>query len=210
MADQKFSKARPGGGASRPSGFRPPRPRPEAEMAAVALDALVAVEAGRAADRVLKNAFDKRKWPPHARARIAGLVLGIERHRRQIDWWLDHVESRPAPLARLVAALALLDGLEKAAINKHLPNLPAPEKQAMTRLIQRSLNHPDQPAAVQANLPDWLMKPFARRFGRDLAAEAAALVGETGLDLRANTVKTTREGAIAALAADGISAVPPP
>jgi len=206
MADHRKSPA------ARAAGFRPRQPRPklEAEMAAVVLDALIAIEAGRAADKVLKAAFDKRKWPPPARARIAKLVLGLVRHRRQIDWWLDHVGSRPAPLARLVAALALLDGLDKPGINKHLPDLPAPEKRAAEKLIQRSLDHPDQPAAVQANLPDWLMKPFARRFGTALVAEAAALCGEAGLDMRVNTIKGTRDAAIAALAEDGIIAWPTP
>ncbi|MFA5120152.1 RsmB/NOP family class I SAM-dependent RNA methyltransferase [Zavarzinia sp.] len=214
--DRKFpGRDRPEGGnrpaphtARRP--FRHPRPKPEAEIAAAALDALIAVDSGRAADRVLKSAFDRRKWQPPQRARIARLVLGVARNRGQLDWWLDHVGCRAQSLSRLVAALTLLEGADKSTVRKHLPDLPAPETKAMEQLIGRSLSHPDQPAAVQANLPGWLMPHFERRFAARLVPEAAALCGEAGLDLRANSLKTTREGAIAALAEDGIIAQPTP
>ena len=212
MAPPDRRRPAPSDSASTERSFRPRRPRPklETEIAAAVLDALVAIENGRAADRVLKSAFDKRKWPPPARSRIARLTLAICRHRAQLDWWVQHVGARPAPLSRLVAGLCLLDGQDKSGLRKHLPHLPTPETQAAAQLYERSLGHPDQPPAVAANLPAWLMPHLEARFGPRLLPEAEALCAETGLDLRVNTLKGGRDAAIAALAEDGIIAVPTP
>ncbi|MGA9868682.1 MAG: RsmB/NOP family class I SAM-dependent RNA methyltransferase, partial [Acetobacteraceae bacterium] len=49
---------------------------------------------------------------------------------------------------------------------------------------------------------------LAARFGSALAVEAAALTAPAPLDLRTNLLKTTREEARAALAAEGVEAVP--
>ncbi|PWR20632.1 RsmB/NOP family class I SAM-dependent RNA methyltransferase [Zavarzinia compransoris] len=174
------------------------------------LDALVAIENGRAADRVLKAAFDRRKWLPPARSRIARLTLGVCRHRAQLDWWLEQAGCRSAPLARLAAALVLIEGLDKGQLRKHLPHLPTPETHAAQFLMDHTLDHPDQPAAVRSNLPSWLMPHLKARFGDRLLAEATALCGEAGLDMRANAIKGGRDAAMAALAEDGIIALPTP
>ncbi len=62
--------------------------------------------------------------------------------------------------------------------------------------------------AVRLELPDWIAPRLAARFGPSLAAEAAALTAPAPLDLRVNLLKTTREEARAALAAEGIDATP--
>lgn len=214
-SDRPDPRSRPSSGPHAPSGprfggGRPRRARPEAEIAAAALEALVAIENGRAADRVLKSTFDKRKWPPPARSRIARLVLGVCRHRAQIDWWLERGGCRPAPLARLGAALVLLGKADKGTLRKHLPHLPTPELRAIEPMFDHTVDHPEQPPAVAANLPGWLMPHLKARFGADLTAEAAALCAEAGLDLRANSLKGGRDAAIAALAEDGVIAVPTP
>lgn len=192
--------------AARP--FRRPAVKAEALLAAAALDCAVKVDSGRAADRVLQAAFDQRRWSPADRGRIARLILGIQRSRRQLDWWLDRAGVRPAPLARLVAALLLLEKLPKAAVMKHLPRLPAIEAKAIPVLEGRTLDHPDQPPAVAANLPDWLAKPLQARFGPRFAVEIEALNGETGLNLRVNALKASRDEVVLRLAAEDIAAKP--
>ena len=47
-------------------------------------------------------------------------------------------------------------------------------------------------------------------FGDRLDVELAALMGEAATDLRANTIKATREEAIAALAREGVEGKPTP
>ena len=66
------------------------------------------------------------------------------------------------------------------------------------------------PEAVRLEVPDWVLPHLRARFGAALAAEMAALDGEAPLDLRVNLLKATREQAQAALAAEGIEAVPTP
>ena len=66
------------------------------------------------------------------------------------------------------------------------------------------------PEGVRLDLPDWVLEGFRARFGDRLAEEAAAMEGEAPLDLRANLLKTTRDAAAAALAAEGIETIPTP
>jgi len=72
------------------------------------------------------------------------------------------------------------------------------------------MEHADQPAWVRGNLPEWLVAELEAAFGAALAEELAALNREAPLDLRVNTLKTDRVGALAALAADGLEAAPTP
>jgi 16S rRNA (cytosine967-C5)-methyltransferase len=63
---------------------------------------------------------------------------------------------------------------------------------------------------VRLDLPDWALPGFRARFGERLAEEAAAMEEPAPLDLRVNLLKTTREAAAAALAAEGIETEPTP
>lgn len=66
------------------------------------------------------------------------------------------------------------------------------------------------PAWADVNLPAWLQPHFERRFGADWAEEARALNTEAPVDLRVNRLKTSRDQAMAALAAEGVEARPMP
>ena len=72
------------------------------------------------------------------------------------------------------------------------------------------LANPLPPATEAAALdwPDWLWPHAVDAFGAKVAAELAALRCRAPLDLRVNTLKTTREAARAALAAEGMPAEP--
>src|SRR6185312_11150332 len=84
------------------------------------------------------------------------------------------------------------------------------EHAALRGLEGHTPDHPDMPDAVRMELPDWLLPSLAARFGRALEAELAALSLPAPLDLRANVLKTTRDEARAALAAEGWDASPTP
>jgi 16S rRNA (cytosine967-C5)-methyltransferase len=64
------------------------------------------------------------------------------------------------------------------------------------------------PLAVTADLPDWLMPSYVRNFGDGALAEAQALARRAPIDLRVNTLKTTREKVLESLKRFG--AVPGP
>ncbi|HKM63216.1 MAG TPA: RsmB/NOP family class I SAM-dependent RNA methyltransferase, partial [Acidisphaera sp.] len=84
------------------------------------------------------------------------------------------------------------------------------EAERLRVLEGRTLEHPDMPLAARLEMPDWLLPQLAERFRDRLEPEARALLAEAPLDLRVNTLKTTREAAQAALAAEGITAEPTP
>ena len=58
----------------------------------------------------------------------------------------------------------------------------------------------DAPPAIAGDYPEWLDAHLARTFGEERAAEGAALASRAPLDLRANTLKSDRDKAAAALA----------
>ncbi len=69
----------------------------------------------------------------------------------------------------------------------------------------------DLPPAVAADLPDWLWASLGEALGdAERAALARAWQAPAPLDLRVNTIRTTRDAARAALAASGIAATPMP
>ncbi|MBX9701137.1 MAG: RsmB/NOP family class I SAM-dependent RNA methyltransferase, partial [Acetobacteraceae bacterium] len=90
------------------------------------------------------------------------------------------------------------------------PPLSAVEQGALRALADQPLAVPEMPEGARLNLPDWALPGLSARFGADLAAEAAAMEAEAPLDLRANGLRTTRDAAQAALAAEGIETAPTP
>jgi len=64
------------------------------------------------------------------------------------------------------------------------------------------------PAWVKGEYPEWLEPRLTASLGDRLAAEMAALRDEAPVDLRVNTLKTDRDAAQAALAAEGLKAEP--
>jgi 16S rRNA (cytosine967-C5)-methyltransferase len=199
---------------------------PAARLAA-ASDLLDALEAQpkRPADGIANDFFRARRYIGGGdRRAIADRAWGVVRQRLRLDWWLAQVRARPTARMLLAAHLLLAEGLEVPAVLAAFPGgqyapppLTVPEERllrALDALRARSgatgLVHPDMPEAVRLDLPDWVLPGFRARFGDRLAEEAAAMELPAPLDLRANLLKGTREQAAAALAAEGIEAVPTP
>jgi len=188
---------------------------PVARIAA-AIELLESVETlkNRPADAVANNFFRERRFIGAGdRRAVSELVWSILRARRRLHWWL----REPAPPSVTVGAWLLLDGWTMGDILQAYSGgrfSPAPlqpsEKERLSRLEGRSLNHPSMSLAVRLELPDWLAPLLEERFGADLPAEMAAMAGNAPLDLRANLLKTTRDQAQAALAAEGLDARPTP
>ncbi len=60
------------------------------------------------------------------------------------------------------------------------------------------------PLYVQGDIPEWVQASFERSFGENWLSEAQALAGRPALDLRANTLKSTREKVLKALERSGV------
>src|SRR5581483_7274363 len=152
-------------------------------------------------------------------------AYAVLRRRAALDWWIARAlpaaapgEGPPAPdRLRVIAALALIDGWAPDRIagsfdgGRHRPAPLARAERALVRaLAGQTLAHPDQPDWVRLECPQWLVPALRRSLGPAFEAEMAALMAEAALDLRVNVLKATREEAAAALAAEGVAAVPTP
>ena len=191
---------------------------PAARLAG-AIELLVEVDTfpRRPADAVANDFFRARRFIGSGdRRAVSDRAWTVLRTRRRLSWWLERAGT--APTARmLVAASLLLEGWTVAGVKQSYSGGqygPAPmlamELAAAEQLAGHTLDHPDMPPAVRLELPDWLLPHLESRFGDALAPEMLAMEGAAPLDLRVNTLRGTRDEAVAALAAEGIATKPTP
>jgi 16S rRNA (cytosine967-C5)-methyltransferase len=191
---------------------------PGAQVAA-AIDILTAIDAGdRPADDVAAGYFRRRRYiGAKDRAYIAGHVYAVIRHRAALDWWIGKHRVDIGPRSRVLAGLCLVESWRPEALmaccdgDRFRPDRLGEAEQRMVRgLATRTLRHPGMPRAVANDLPEWLEPYLDRVFGRELEREMAALNAAAPTDLRVNLLKTDREAARLALAAEGVKADPTP
>lgn len=185
-----------------------------------AITLLAAIEAApRApADAVANGFFRDRRYIGGAdRREVSDLVWGVLRQRLRLDWHCAHHGIAPTPRTLMLAWLRLqqrqpsdaLAGLFAGARYGPAP-LEEPERRFLQAIAGSALRDPAMDRASALNLPGFLLEPLAHRFGAALEREAAALEAPATLDLRVNLLKTDREAARAALAAEGLDAAPTP
>ncbi|MBV9735308.1 MAG: RsmB/NOP family class I SAM-dependent RNA methyltransferase [Acidisphaera sp.] len=185
--------------------------------AAAAIDLLTAIEASphRPADGIANDFFRARRYIGSGdRRAVAGRVWTVLRRRRRLGWLL--ADAPPTP--RLLVACSLLaEGWSSAGLvqlfsgGPYAPPALVPAEAAVLRARQGcTIDAPEMPEAVRLEVPDWLLPRLQAVFPGTCAAELAALLQEAPLDLRVNLLKSSREQAQAALAAEGIAAAPTP
>jgi 16S rRNA (cytosine967-C5)-methyltransferase len=172
--------------------------RPGARQQA-AIEILSTLENQRrpAADAVKDWMLSHRFAGSKDRAEIGDLVFGALRWKQSSAWRM----GEDTPRAWVWGALRWGFGwsaeqIEQSTYND--PHAPPPPTEAERTALQRD-NISEAPAHVRGDFPEWLGECFARAFGDAAAEEGAALCAPASLDLRANTLKTTREKLIAAL-----------
>ena len=182
---------------------------PAARLAAAA-EVLDAVGASAApAESVLKTWGQAHRFAGSKdRRAIADRVYRCLRHRARLAWAGESGDGRTLVLF----SLALLDDLDVPAIE----TLYTGEGYGPAPLIAEErarLSAPpgEPPAWVAAGLPHFTAEDFQRRFGDAWAEEADALMlPRAPVDLRVNSARSSREAAMAALAAEGIESAPSP
>lgn len=144
----------------------------------------------RPADQALSAYFrSHRELGQQDRAFIAETVFAVLRRKRS----LEAAAGSATPHDLAIAALVRVFGLSARALERDTA-LVARVKQTSPR---------DLPAAVQADLPDWLWERLAAACGETEAVLIAqGLLGAAPLDLRVNLAKLTREEALARLGDD--------
>ncbi len=170
-------------------------------------------------DQICHGYFKTRRYiGSKDRQTITSYVYGIMRHRASCDWWalergLSPLLLRPvdASRIRLLAYLRLFEKIPRDQIGmlfsgeKYAPlKLSDKEKSIFEKLP----DHKTLPPWVEGEFPEWLFPFLKRRFGENLKAEIRAFLDQAPLDLRVNTLKTTREDALSIIEKTGLSAVP--
>jgi 16S rRNA (cytosine967-C5)-methyltransferase len=132
------------------------------------------------------------------RAAIAGLLFDALRRKASAAW----IMGESTPRAILLGTMKLARGLDADAIGRLFDGsryAPAALTDAeRERLTAGSLE--GAPPPVAGDYPEWLDPHLAQTFGDERAAEGAALATRAPLDLRVNTLKTTPDKALEALA----------
>ena len=155
------------------------------------------------------------------RAVITGLVHGTLENLRLIDYRIDEVAKLPAAkmkpklrcavrlgfyqllfLDRVPAGDAIRDSVE--LVRKSGYEGLTGFVNGVLRAAAKKTEWKTAPAAVTANLPDWLYTRFLQEFGKKRTREMIrSLNGKSPLTLRVNTSRSTVENVIRFLAEDG-------
>jgi 16S rRNA (cytosine967-C5)-methyltransferase len=136
---------------------------------------------------------------------IGGLVYDAMRRRASIAWALGADTPRTLAIGAAASALGLTpediivacDGAEHAP-----PPLSDAEQAGLTRTLDEA------PGNVQADIPEWLWPSFSSQFGDEAVAEGNAMARRAPADLRVNTLKSTQEKVLKALAGFGAEPCP--
>jgi 16S rRNA (cytosine967-C5)-methyltransferase len=185
---------------------------PAARLAA-AMDLLDDIEGNpRPADQVASLYFKGRRYiGAKDRRAVADTVWRVLRRKARIDWWLGHLDFPVDARARVLADLSLQGGIPEPELFQGAHAMPSPgkeERRMMEALRGKDLFHRDMPAWVRGEFPEWLTPRLEALWGERMLAELGAMRDEAPLDLRVNTLKATRDAAIAALRADGLEPQP--
>lgn len=144
------------------------------------------------------------------RTALTDRLFGIARRHARLNWRLAEAGAEASPRARLLADLALSDGLDLGGVSQLFDgggygpeSLTATELSWLAALGPPPLETADMPAAVCLECPDWAWPGFARAFGDGAADELKALLSPAPVDLRVNRLKTDRAAARSAIRAAG-------
>jgi 16S rRNA (cytosine967-C5)-methyltransferase len=199
-----------------------------------ATDILWRVEAEGAYASVLIAAIPDSSLKHQDRALAQELVLGVLRRRKTLDYFIERYTGRSLDALDLQVVIALRLGLYQL---RHLSRIPASAAvndsvslvrrarlasaaslvNAVLRRAARSLSDlpgedltdPIERLAVQVSHPRWMLQRWATAFG-SAEAEALALANNRTprVAFRMNTLRSTRDQAVAALQRDRVSSNP--
>ena len=170
-----------------------------AARAAAAIEVLADIETRHrpAADAMKDWGLAHRFAGSGDRAAISALVYEVLRKKSSSAW----IMGEAGPRAEMLGALRQTHDLDAEAIavlfsgEGHAPaKLTEAERERLTGDLAGAPSH------VIGDFPEWLTPQFEASFGAFAAEEGRALAERAPVDLRVNTLKTTRDKALRALA----------
>lgn len=136
------------------------------------------------------------------RSDIAERVYGILRHHARLNWWLNRHQQEDTARNRVLTYLALCEQANTKRINdlcdgsKYAPEpLSETEQTFISAIDNQDIHHIDMDLAVKVECPPLYEQALRDYFGEDFEAEMAALIPGATLDMRVNTILSSREKA---------------
>jgi 16S rRNA (cytosine967-C5)-methyltransferase len=152
------------------------------------------------ADDTLSHYFrEHHELGQQERAFVAEAAFAVLRRRRS----LEAAAGSSAPEALAAAAAMRVLGFSARALHGMVD-------EALAQRV-RTFRPDSLPAAVRADLPDWLWEKLAAEHGEAGALNIAhGMLNPAPLDLRVNLARASRDEVLARLSADGMGARPTP
>ncbi|MFC1823336.1 16S rRNA (cytosine(967)-C(5))-methyltransferase RsmB [Thermodesulfobacteriota bacterium] len=184
----------------------------------------------------LDQTFQRRsELEPRDRAFITHLVLGVVRWRLKLDWIIAQVSSikieKISPPILNILRLAVFQILfldrvpESAAVNEAVNQAKGFSPRRISSFVngilrnlcrkKNEITFPDRESSliehlsIKHSFPAWLVERWVRDFSLDFAEGLLAAANRLPrLTIRVNTLKTSRQGLIDRLNAEGVAAKP--
>lgn len=174
------------------------------------------------ADRVVTGYFRQCRYMGSTDRRvISEIVYQILRRYEELAWYLRGIPIHQSTWGRLLV-LAYAYKIQNLSISqiedlcrkegqedKFCLAPLSPIEQLLLKGIGRSESD-TMPLSVRLNIPAWILPRLEDTFGNQLEDAAKALNQAAPLDLRVNTLKTTRDAVLKQLQAEGFDAKPTP
>jgi 16S rRNA (cytosine967-C5)-methyltransferase len=163
-------------------------------------------------DNVIRDFMAKRRYiGSKDRTDIVERLYAMVRHHARLGWHIDQAGAPDTPRTRTLAFLMLHDGLSAAQTAQffdggkhHAEGLGPDEEQLLSALTGKVMDDPAMPVAIQVECPDWAAEKLHDVYGDQFESELRAMMMPASLDLRVNTIKTTRDEVRASLAGQGV------
>lgn len=162
-------------------------------------------------DGLLGDYFRKRRFiGAKDKGFISRRVYKVLRKGGSLQWWAERHSLPITPRAMVLGALVAEENLPLDILKGYFTG----EKYDPPKLSQHEIsaiksgagNQNGIPEWMRLNVPEWSLAKLREIFGENLEAEIMALSEEAPLDLRVNTLKTTREEAMERLRQEGFNA----
>jgi 16S rRNA (cytosine967-C5)-methyltransferase len=160
------------------------------------------------ADRYLRDWSRARRYAGSKdRAAISERVYAILRHRSSFAWRMGSDDARALVIASLLAEGLSADEITGLFDGKGYGAAPLSEDE------RRALTSPpsdEPPLCVRGEFPPFLEAELARAFGPALLDEMIAMQARAPVDLRVNSLKSSRTTVMETLRAEGFTVEPTP
>ena len=171
-----------------------------------AIEILAALEGtARPADRFIRDWFRQRRYAgAKDRAAVGECVFAVLRRRAALAWRMGDESPRALVIASVVA-----DGSNVDTLFDGSKYGPAPLTDSERAALASRREEPP-PLWVRGEFPEFLEEELKRSLGDNLLDEMRAMGERAPIDLRVNTLKGSREDALAELRDEGFAAEPAP